>query len=119
MRVWDIRRGLQATRQLDGFSTLPLWVQAKRDMAANALYAVVFERHIPRVDLWRLPRSHRNGPDYLNVLRVLDIPRAVAIAAEHSKVRLYQEDLTGWEYPTTVATGLKWDADQFIVSALK
>lgn len=119
MRVWDIRRGIQAARQVDGLATLPLWLQAKREMAVNALYAGIFERHIERADLWQLPLSHREGPDYLNVLRVLDIPQAAAIAAEHFKVRLYQEDLAGWEYPATVASGLKWPADQFTVSAVR
>ena len=119
MRVWDIRRGIQACGRVAGIESLPLWMQAKRDMAVNALYAAVFEQKIERADLWRLPQSHRNGPDYLNVLRILDIPQAVAIASEHSKVRLYQEDLAGWEYPTTVAAGLRWPADQFTVSAVK
>ena len=119
MRVWDIRRGMQVARQIDGLATLPLWLQAKRDMAVNALYAAIFERHIARADLWRLPATHREGPDYLNILRALDIPQAVAIAAEHFKVRLYQENLAGWEYPATVATGLNWASDQFTVSSLK
>ena len=119
MRVWDIRRGIQAARKLEGFATLPIWLQAKREMAVNALYASIFENHVARVDLWQLPRSHRNGPDYLNVLRILDIPQAVAMAAEHSQVRLYQAELSGWEYPTTVAAGLDWGGDQFIVSGVK
>jgi len=118
-RVWDIRRGIQAARKLEGFATLPLWVQAKRDMAVNALYAAVFEKHVARVDLWRLPKSHREGPDYLNVLRILDIPMTAAMVAEHSKVRLYQDDLIGWEYPATVAAGLDWESDQFIVSGAR
>ncbi len=119
MRVWDIRRGIQATRALEGFQTLPLWVQGKRDMAVNTLYAAVFEKHVARVDLWRMPRSHRDGPDYLNVLRILDIPQAVALAAEHSKIRLYQDEMIGWEYPATVAAALDWPQDQFIVSAAR
>ncbi len=118
-RVWDIRRGIQATRKLEGFATLPLWVQAKRDMAVNALYAAIFEKHVARVDLWRLPKSHREGPDYLNVLRILDIPMAAAMVAEHSQVRLYQDDMIGWEYPATVAAGLDWESDQFIVSGAR
>ena len=118
MQVWDIRRGLQATRAIDGFASAPLWVQARQDMAVNALYATLFERDVARVDLRRLPASHRDGPDYLNVLRILDVPMAAAMVAERSKLRLHLDDLIGWEYPATVAASLDWESDQFIVNGV-
>ena len=49
-------------------------------MAANTLYASLFEPDIQRLDLHDLPGSHREGPDYLNVLRFLDIPQAASTA---------------------------------------
>jgi hypothetical protein len=78
----------------------------------------LFEPDIRRLDLWHMPRSHRQGPNFLNVMRYLDTPQAVALAAEYSQVRIYQADPTGWEYPAGVATALGWDAKQLQVRAL-
>ena len=88
---------------------VPLWLQGERQMAGNVLYASLFEPDIKRLDLWHLPQSHRSGPYYLNVLRYLDTPQAVALAAERSQVRIYQDGSEGWEYPAAVAAVLGWD----------
>ncbi len=109
MRVWDLRRGVQALRRVEGFARVPLWLQAERQMAGAALYASLFEPRIARLDLHELPRSHRDGPIFLNVLRILDVPQAVALAAERSRVRIYQTGAGGWEYPLAVAARLGWD----------
>ncbi len=80
MRVWDIRRAVGALRALPEFQTSPLAMRAAGSMGVNALYAGLFEPTIARLDLSSLPKSHRGGPDYLNVLRVLDIPEALELA---------------------------------------
>ncbi len=74
---------------------------------------------VKRLDLWHLPRSHRDGPTFLNVLRYLDTPAAVALAAERSQVRIYQADKTGWEYPAEVAKSLGWNEKQLQVREVK
>ncbi len=102
MRAWDIRRAVQAARQISGLEEKPLWVQAQRDMAANALYASLFEDGITRLDLHDLPASHMSGPAYLNVLKYLDIPQAAALAAEKTRVIIYSADEKTWAYPTGV-----------------
>ena len=51
-------------------------------MAANLLYASLYLPSVTRLDLHDLPASHMQGPAYLNVLRHLDLPQAVALAAE-------------------------------------
>jgi dienelactone hydrolase len=109
MRVWDVRRAVQGLRSLEGLRRVPLWLQGEGDAAPVALYASLFEPHIARLDLWRLPHSHQEGPDFLNVLRYLDVPQAVALAAERSQVKIYQEGAAGWEYPQAVARTLGWD----------
>jgi hypothetical protein len=88
MRVWDIRRGIQALRLLEGFSETAVSLRADRTMAGNALYASLFEPRLASLDLAGLPASHREGPTYLNVLRFLDIPQAIAMARERTKVNL-------------------------------
>jgi dienelactone hydrolase len=109
MRVWDIRRGLQAVRSMEGLRDLPLEVRAKGQMGVNCLYASLFESSVSRLDLKELPKSHRDGPDYLNVLRFLDIPQAAAMAAERTMIHLHQAQDDGWEFPGKVAANLGWE----------
>jgi hypothetical protein len=96
-QVYDIHRSIQGLRQIQGLSTTKLWLTAERQMAANALYASLFEPNITRLDLHHLPSSHDEGPAYLNVLRFMDIPTAAVLAAERSKVILYTADETTWK----------------------
>jgi hypothetical protein len=117
MRVWDIRRALEALRSVKGLQGLPVWVRGEEQMAVNALYAALFETEVARLELSRLPRSHREGPDYLNVLRILDLPQAVAMASETRQVRLRETDPGAWEYPAAVARRLGWAAGHFRCTA--
>ncbi len=115
MRVWDVRRSIRALRTIDSLSGKPLELQGKKNMAGIVLYASLFEPDIVRLDLLYLPNSHRDGPTFLNVLRYLDMPQAVAMAAEHSRVRLYQEKDSGWQFPQAVANKLDWPEKQLQV----
>ncbi len=87
-------------------------------MSGIVLYASLFEPGIARLDLLNLPNSHRDGPTFLNVLRYLDIPQAVAMAAENSRVRLYQKDGSGWQFPQAVAQKMGWTEKQFQILTL-
>lgn len=112
MRVWDIRRASQAVGAIEGMQNIPLWLQAERQMAGISLYAALFEPNVKRLDLYALPTSHREGPIFLNVLRYLDMPQAVAMAAEKTQVRIYDAEPSRWSYPQTVAKNLQWDDKQ-------
>lgn len=109
MRVWDIRRAVQAIRALPDWQGLPVTLQAEGDLAMDALYAALFEPDLAGLDLTRLPSSHRNGPDFLNVLRILDLPQAVAMAAERAPIRLRETDPQAWRFADAVVTALGWD----------
>jgi hypothetical protein len=102
MRAWDIRRAVQAVKQISGLEKKPLWIQGQRGMAVNALYASLFEDGITRLDLHELPTSHASGPAYLNVLKYLDLPQAAALAAEKTRVIIYSADEEAWAYPASV-----------------
>jgi hypothetical protein len=115
MRVWDVRRAIQALRTIDSLNGKPLELQGKKNMAGIVLYASLFKPDIKQLYLWYLPNSHRDGPTFLNVLRYLDMPQAVAMAAEHSRVRLYQKDGSGWQFPRAVAQKMGWPEKQFQV----
>jgi hypothetical protein len=108
MRVWDVRRALQSLRTIDGLGHVPLTLNAGHDMAAIALYAALFEPGIESLELNNVSRSHRAGPDFLNVLRFLDVPQTVAMVAEKSRVVIYDDDRSKWEYPLAVAKKLDW-----------
>jgi hypothetical protein len=82
-------------------------------MAADALYASLFEEGITRLDLHDLPVSHDIGPAYLNVLRHLDLPQAAAMAAERTRLIIYSTDEKSWSYPDAVVKLLKLPAKQW------
>jgi hypothetical protein len=79
MRVWDIRCAAEALRSIPELKAAPLTLRGRGEMGVNVLYAALFEPGIARVELADLPRSHRQGPDYLNVLQVVDIPEALRL----------------------------------------
>lgn len=115
MRVWDIRRAVQTIRSIPGFEQTPLWMQAHRDMAVDAVYASLFEDNIKRLDLHDMPLTHNGtvdgdpkevGPAMLNVLKYLDIPQAAAMAAVRSRVVIYSDKKAAWDYPATIVKNL-------------
>ena len=86
MRVWDIRCAAQAVKDLPEFKRIPLFVRSKRQMAVNAAYAALFEPQIERLKLEGLPASHTEGPDYLNVLKMGDIPQVLELLGKRADV---------------------------------
>ena len=83
---------------------VPLWLQAVGEMSGIALYAALFEPgEVARLDLYDLPASHQNGPTFLNVLRVTDLPQTVPYVANSSKVVIYDNEADRWSYSRHVA----------------
>ena len=113
MRVWDVRRGIQALRTIESIAEAPMILAGMAKMAGITLYASLFEPDITRLDLGHLPITHHDGPTFLNVMRYLDIPQAVAMAAERSQVRLVQECDLGWQFPQAIAEKFDWPDDKF------
>jgi cephalosporin-C deacetylase-like acetyl esterase len=111
-QVWDIRGAIASVRSIPGLRDKPLWLQASRRQAGNALYASLFEENITRLDLHDLPHSHRQGPDYLNVLKYLDLPQAVAMAAERTRVVIYDDDKAAWDFAKDVSGKFGWSKEK-------
>jgi len=82
MRVWDIRCAARALKALPEFRKTPLCIRADQQMGVNAAYAALFEPEIQKLELARLPTSHSEGPDYLNVLKMGDIPQLLQILGD-------------------------------------
>lgn len=107
-RIWDVRRGLAVLREVADLKGAPLWLQGTGDMAGLVLYASLFEADVARLDLWHPPTSHRQGPIFLNVRRVLDMPQALALALPR-QVRLYVKDAAEarqWQWPVQLQEAL-------------
>lgn len=112
MRVWDVRRAIETLRSLPIGKKRALSVKATGPMAGVALYASLFELGPIQLDLDRLPASHRQGPFLLNVRRTMDLPQAVAMAAEMHRVRLTHASKEDWEFPLSVAARWNWDPEK-------
>jgi hypothetical protein len=87
MRVWDIRRAAQAIKALPEFAKTPLHVCASGQMGVNAAYAALFEPEIKKLKFDALPASQAEGPDYLNVLKVWDLPQLWQALGERVDVK--------------------------------
>jgi hypothetical protein len=88
MRVWDIRRAVQAVHFVRDADLAKVELRSSGTMGVDALYAALFEPGVRWLELAQLPRSHRDGPDYLNVLKVLDIPQTLEMAGERAEVKV-------------------------------
>ena len=115
MRVWDVRRAINALQAVEGYKEVPLWLQAQGVMSGVALYAALFEPgKVTRLDLYDLPASHREGPIFLNVLRVTDLLLTVPHVAHTSKVVIYDNEADRWSYARKVA-----DSDEHLKAQLQ
>lgn len=115
MRVWDVRQAIELLASLGFAEGASIDVTAQGDMAGVALHAALFEPSVKSLELYDLPSSHRDGPVFLNVLRYLDVPQVVAMAAERMKVTIHTSDESAWDYPMEVAESLGWDPEQFCI----
>ncbi len=116
MRVWDVRRAVQAIRAIRPEKNVPIELAARGQMAAVAMYASLFELDIAKLTLSDMPSTHRDGPILLNVSRYLDLPQAVAMAAERCPVEIKCSKPSDWKYPQAVAKQLGWGDDRMQIS---
>jgi cephalosporin-C deacetylase-like acetyl esterase len=86
-RVWDI---IASTKMFDSKEKAKDGWKAVGIGQAGILaaYAALFEPSIKEVVLIDPPTSHKNGPIFLNVLRVLDIPEALGMLAPDVKLTI-------------------------------
>src|SRR5262249_28277495 len=96
-------------REAKGMKDVPVTLQGRGEMGVIALYAAIFEDGVNGVEMWQPPSSHREGPTFLNVLTVLDVPQAAAPLVPR-KVRVQvkdEESAKAWQWPSRLqkATG--------------
>jgi hypothetical protein len=117
MQVWDVRRAVQAMRSMQALKDVPIVLRAAGTLAGVALYASLYEPSVSSLELRDLPPSHMQGPHFLNVLRVLDLPQAVAMAAEKRNVRVETDNADTWQFAVQTAKALGWPDGRLVVSA--
>ena len=112
MQIWDVRRAIQELQAQSDFAKADLRLVGTGKAAALCLYASLFEKNISELDLTGMPASHHNGPALLNVLRFLDLPQALAMAASRSRVMLNNVNPKDWAYSSQVGKKMGWDEKQ-------
>ena len=83
-RVWDIVAAAKyLSKSRDGASGLPVHVVGRGAAGVLGVYAAVWAPEITEVTAISPPRSHMDSsaPQFLNVLRVCDVPHAMALVA--------------------------------------
>ncbi|WP_206028597.1 alpha/beta hydrolase family protein [Thalassoroseus pseudoceratinae] len=108
MQVWDAIRAVAAVRSLSGLSDAKLHMTGREDAAITALYASLYVPDVVQVTLQELPPSHQDGPDLLNVLKYLDVPQVVGMAAGNSAVVIIDNASDHWDWPRMLDKKLGW-----------
>ncbi|MGB7327085.1 MAG: prolyl oligopeptidase family serine peptidase [Rubripirellula sp.] len=80
MRIWDIRRCIEATRDAPELSGLPVTATGRGTAAAWLLYASLQSSRLVKLSLVDLPTTNRDAISLLNVSRVIEMPQAVLAA---------------------------------------
>lgn len=86
MRVWDIRRALEAVRRLSGATEVE--VTAAGRLASLAALAALMDDQPPVLRLRALPESRDDEADLLNFTRVVEASRLREILGRHTQVTI-------------------------------
>ncbi len=93
MRVWDILSAIRVIRENPQYQDAELTIDAAGNQAINALYAnLMLDHPVDHLKLQDIPTSHMQGPTYLNVLKILDIPQALTLVAQNTPIELDGEE---------------------------
>ena len=112
MQIWDIRSAIQELKAQPNLTKASLTLNASGNAAALCLYASLFENGVSELDLQALPASHHDGPALLNVLRFMDLPQTLSMAASRRPITVSHVKAEDWKYPAKVSQQLGWDAKQ-------
>jgi hypothetical protein len=108
MQAWDVLRAMQTIGSIGERSGRELHVRAKGDLAAAALYASLRQGLPVSLELTAPPASHRTGAPLFHVLRRIDMPQAVALAAERSQVKLVDVKEDDWRFAIDTFKNMQW-----------
>jgi dienelactone hydrolase len=108
MRVWDILRGLNLLATLPETSNLKITATGTGNNAINLLYASLFTTQPLKLELNNLPDSQMSGPDYLNILRFIDLPEAIALSLQSHELKLQNTSQSVGSFANDLAGQFHW-----------
>ncbi len=94
MRIFDIRRCLEAIAALPQYQGLPINATGQGTAAAWLLFASLQSDPLTGLRLVDLPTNNREAISLLNVSRVIEIPQAVLMATTQVKTVELVGDVT-------------------------
>lgn len=80
-RVGDVLLVLDAAGKEQSLASAKWTLAGRGRSGVIAAYAALLDSRSPRVVVVDPPASHRNGPIFLNIMRVVDIPEALGLLA--------------------------------------
>lgn len=92
-RVWDVQATARWLHEAEG-NELSVGVLGKGQAGVLGAYAALFENCIAEVTLVDPPSSHHDGPHFLGVLKVLDVPDALGLLAPRQVKLVNAKDAT-------------------------
>lgn len=111
-RAFDVLTGLRALQSQAHWQNHKMRFEAigDGDAASWLLYAVALEPHqndaLDRVVLQDITTSHATGPLFMNILKYLDVPQAIALAANRVPITLRTTNPTAFDYAKQIANTL-------------
>jgi cephalosporin-C deacetylase-like acetyl esterase len=81
MRVRDVLSAFKKLQAEEGIDPERIMILGKGISGALGLYAALLEPRVHQVMLMDAPSSHRDGPIFLNIMRLTDLPEAAALLA--------------------------------------
>ncbi len=103
----DGQRVLDVLRTLEGLNAVTPDISktllGEGSAAGIALFAAVMAEDGVDLHLVDPPASLHDGPEFMNALRFMDMPQAVALALEKGEVTITTEDPGAWDYAREVA----------------
>lgn len=116
-RVWDVLRAIEAVRRIPGFEDGPLSLEGGGAAGAVALYAAALSDSVESVAAHAIPATHAapDAPDLLNVLRFMDVPQLVALAAHRADVSVDGSDPEATRWALELARRLEWPPGRLAV----
>lgn len=88
-RLWDVCQLVRVVREMPEYRESEILLEAQGELAGLAMYVpLLCESRVDRLRLHRPPLTHHEGPEFLNVLKILDLPHTLAMAAEICSVEL-------------------------------
>ncbi len=108
MRVWDIRRAIQALGEIPEFRDASVTVYGQSTACPLAVYASLFEPSVKQVVLERFHARPQPKRIFLNVQRSHDIVSALAMVLEKRRVHIQDSLPSQFEFARQTGDAMKW-----------